>query len=246
VIQPALTPEAQEAAAQQPATGAQNPAPKPKPERSFSAVLDGEKRVHDDAATKRARSKTKVEFPEGEEWRPVRGDDNYGRITNGPRKGMFINLSDGARRGEVFRVEHRHGKRVHVYGEGENQKVIPASRDSGKVDGHHHHLRRGEMAHTAHPSRNEKWAPVEGHSDYVDIISGRRNGYFLNTSGGERDGMVFHIVHRHGREYHVYGRGKNKQVVLVDHGDHKARKHDKPDKPDKPNKSDGTGGASPS
>jgi hypothetical protein len=240
-----------------------------KPAKSFAAVLADQKHwvrdpepakslgveqhwVHDAKAAKPHHG-GHIEVPNGEMWRPVRGDDQYARITSGPRKGMYVNLSEGARRGEVFHVEHRHGKRVHVYGDGDHQKVVLAEKDSGKVHGRDH-LRRGENVHTAHRGRNETWAPVPGHDDYVDILSGPRNGYYLNTSGGERDGMVFHIVHRHGQEYHIYGHGKNRQVVLVKHKHHHHDRADKVDKPDKATTTDDdaspasseTGGAAPS
>src|SRR3954454_4232461 len=173
-----------------------------------------------------------VHAPEGETWKPVRGDDAYAHIVSGPRKGMLINLSHGARRGEVFRVEERNGVRVarggelgrggehgggrcHVKGEGKDEKVVPASKDSGRVNRHDHGDAELRAARKRPPG--ETWAPVPGHSGCVDILSGPRNGYYLNTSGNERDGMVFHMVFRHGREYHIYGTGKDREVILVRH-----------------------------
>jgi hypothetical protein len=126
---------------------------------------------------------------------------------------MYINLSHGARRGEVFHVEHRNGERVHVYGKGDDEKVVLADKDSGKVDGHRGH---GNARAAGRPP-NETWAPVPGHGGIVDILSGPRNGYYLNVSGNERNGMVFHMIFRHGQEYHVYGKGKDRQVILVRH-----------------------------
>jgi hypothetical protein len=141
---------------------------------------------------------------------PVKGDDNYAKITSGPREGQYINLSRGARRGQTFHVEMRAGKRVHVYGEGDTKTVVAAAKDSGKVHGHHHN-----NTQVASHGRNETWAPVAGVSNYADILSGPRNGYFVNTSGGERDGMAFQIVRRGGHTYHMYGKGKDRQMVEV-------------------------------
>jgi hypothetical protein len=214
VIRPIETSETSEATPQRHALKAAGPATAAG--KSFASVLAGQKKVADDQghhahAPKRTAKGGPIEAPKGEMWRPVRGDDNYARIMNGPRRGLYINLSRGARRGQVFHVEHRDGKRVHVYGKGENAKVVLASKDSGKVHGH------GHQRHHVHAARAETWAPVEGASNYADILSGPRNGYYVNTSGGERDGMVFHIVRRHGKTFHIYGRGKHRQVVEVHH-----------------------------
>lgn len=62
--------------------------------------------------------------------------------------------------------------------------------------------------------RNEKTKPVAGHS-YADILSGPRRHHFLNTSGNARDGQTFKILHRDGRELHVYGEGKDRVVVTL-------------------------------
>ena len=62
--------------------------------------------------------------------------------------------------------------------------------------------------------KSEKSAPVEGHA-YADITSGPRNGMYLNTSGNKRDGMAFVLVKRDGREYHIYGSGKDRLVVCL-------------------------------
>ena len=227
MIQPIETSEAREATPQPSGTqavGAATPAGK-----SFAAHLASSKakaagqatrtfttdasRIHD--AIKAGHRPIKT--PEGEEWRPVRGNDRYGHIVRGPRKGLYINLSHGARRGEVFKVEYRDGKRVHVYGTGDSQKVVAAAKDSGREPGNG---RKGDATAARRPP-NETWAPVPGHGGIVDILSGPRNGYYLNVSGNERDGQVFQMVFRHGQEYHVYGKGKDRQVILV-------RRHNNP------------------
>ena len=94
-------------------------------------------------------------------------------------------------------------------GKGGKETVVKAADDSGKV-------RAGDAeASAAHRPNRETWAPVEGVSNYADILSGPRNGWFVNTSGGVRDGMAFHIVHRGEKTFHVYGTGKHKQEIEV-------------------------------
>ena len=174
--------------------------------KTFKSVLASHK------ATAHNRHKDPIEAPRGEVWRPVRGNDQYAKITEGPRAGQYINLSRGARRGETFTVEKQDGVRVHVYTRPDGtKKIVEAAKDSGKIPGHGQH-----GAHAAREiPRGETWAPVEGVSNYADILGGRRNGWYVNTSGGDRDGMAFHIVEKHGKTYHVYGTGKHKQMVEV-------------------------------
>ncbi len=62
--------------------------------------------------------------------------------------------------------------------------------------------------------KGEKTKPVAGHA-YSDITAGPRNGMHLNTSGNKRDGMAFVLVKRDGKEFHVYGTGKDRLVVCL-------------------------------
>ena len=62
--------------------------------------------------------------------------------------------------------------------------------------------------------KGEKTTPVEGHA-YADITAGPRNGMFVNTSGNKRDGQAFVLVKRDGKEYHIYGSGKDRLVVCL-------------------------------
>jgi hypothetical protein len=173
--------------------------------RNFASVLASER------ATAHSHDKEAIDAPDGEVWRPVRGDDNYAKIVEGPRAGMYINLSRGARRGEVFSVEDRDGTRMHVYaGKNGKETVVEAAKDSGKV-----HAGDVEAANGSERPKRETWAPVDGVSNYADVLSGPRNGWFVNTSGGTRDGMAFHIVHKGDKTFHVYGTGKHKQLVEV-------------------------------
>ena len=100
--------------------------------KTLAAHLVSQKKAKDTPAEKLHRDP--IDAPEGEVWRPVKGDDNYAKITSGPREGQYINLSRGARRGQTFHVEMRDGKRVHVYGKAGNETVVAAAKDSGKVD----------------------------------------------------------------------------------------------------------------
>jgi hypothetical protein len=38
-------------------------------------------------------------------------------------------------------------------------------------------------------------------------------GPVVNTSGNERSGRLFEIVHRHGRTFHVYGSGSHRLFI---------------------------------
>jgi hypothetical protein len=68
---------------------------------------------------------------------------------------------------------------------------------------------------TARPDgikKNETYKTLEGHS-YVEITSGKREGMFVNTSGNVRNGEAFVVVRKNGKEYHIYGTGKDRLVV---------------------------------
>ena len=62
--------------------------------------------------------------------------------------------------------------------------------------------------------KGETSAPVKGHS-YADVTAGPRNGMYVNTSGNKRDGQAFVLVKRDGKEFHVYGSGKDRLVVCL-------------------------------
>ncbi len=63
-------------------------------------------------------------------------------------------------------------------------------------------------------ARTEKYEAVPGER-YEEIVSGPRNGMYVNRSGNARDGEAFVMVNRGGREFHVYGTGADRQVVPV-------------------------------
>jgi hypothetical protein len=60
--------------------------------------------------------------------------------------------------------------------------------------------------------KNETYKTLEGHA-YVEITSGKREGMFVNTSGNVRNGEAFVVVRKNGKEYHIYGTGKDRLVV---------------------------------
>jgi hypothetical protein len=62
--------------------------------------------------------------------------------------------------------------------------------------------------------KGERTQAVKGHS-YKEIVSGPRNGMFINNTGNKRDGEAFLIVKRHGREFHIYGTGEDRTVYEV-------------------------------
>lgn len=65
------------------------------------------------------------------------------------------------------------------------------------------------------PPRGERWEPVPGTSSYADIVSGPRNGWFVNLQEGPRQGELFHRIRKDGREFHVYGEGADRKVIEV-------------------------------
>jgi hypothetical protein len=60
--------------------------------------------------------------------------------------------------------------------------------------------------------KGETMKHVEGHA-YAEITGGQRSGMFINTSGNVRNGETFVLVRKHGKEYHIYGTGKDRLVV---------------------------------
>jgi hypothetical protein len=63
--------------------------------------------------------------------------------------------------------------------------------------------------------------------DYVEVMSGPRNGMFINTSDNARRGEAFVRIRKDDRDLHIYGSGKNREVVTVMH-DAKARETTRP------------------
>jgi hypothetical protein len=83
--------------------------------------------------------------------------------------------------------------------------------------------------------KGEEAVAVEGHA-YSEITKGARAGMYINTSGNVRHGETFQLVHKDGKEYHIYGTGKDRLVVgfHVPSGDGAKAPETKPEKPDTP------------
>ena len=60
--------------------------------------------------------------------------------------------------------------------------------------------------------KGEEIKHVDGHA-YAEVTSGAREGMFINTSGNVRHGQAFVLVRKNGKEYHIYGSGKDRLVV---------------------------------
>jgi hypothetical protein len=60
--------------------------------------------------------------------------------------------------------------------------------------------------------KGEKMEAVKDHK-YAELTAGKRSGMFINTSGNVRNGQAFVLVRKHGKEYHIYGTGKDRLVV---------------------------------
>jgi hypothetical protein len=78
--------------------------------------------------------------------------------------------------------------------------------------------------------KGETTRAVKDHPAYVEVLSGPRNGMFINTTNNERRGEAFVMVRRHDRDLHVYGTGKDRRVIVSWHKDQPAHRADsKPD-----------------
>ena len=142
---------------------------------------------------------------------------NYAEILTGPRAGLYLNTSGGARDGEAFVLVKHDGREDHIYGTGDDRKVISVGNDkseSSDSTSTKTSTSTGSTTTTDKAPASEKTKPVEGRA-YADITSGPRKDLYLNTSGNARDGKTFVLVKKDDREYHVYGTGKNREVFMV-------------------------------
>jgi len=160
--------------------------------------------------------KTATSASEKETTKPVEGE-NYAEILTGARAGMYVNTSGNGRDGEAFILVKGEGGKPdqHIYGTGKDRKVVSSAGEhassTGKTDTTDKASPSSSSARTKAP-KNETVKQVEGRA-YADILTGSRNGLYLNTSGNVRDGDVFTLVKREGREFHVYGTGKDRQII---------------------------------
>jgi hypothetical protein len=172
----------------------------------FAAQL---KREAGKTAAATPASLARVTVPDGEKWRPVKGRDDYAEIVSGDRKGQMVNLTRGPRRFEAFTIEQRDGKTVHVYQKDGKELAIEVPQDKNA---------RAATVRPAdrEPPKGETWGPLKDHRNYVDVLSGPRNGWYVNIQDGSaREGMAFHVVKRGSKTFHVYGEGDQKTWVEV-------------------------------
>ena len=166
--------------------------------------------------------------------KPVDGQ-NYSEILTGPRAGMYLNTDGGSRDGQAFVLVKHDGREDHIYGTGKDRKVVTvsdgkaASTDSSSsttdssssATDTSSSSSKSTSATTDKAPASEKTKPVSGHA-YADITAGPRSGLYLNTSGNVRDGKTFALVKRDGREFHIYGTGKDREVVGLHKADAKS------------------------
>jgi hypothetical protein len=136
---------------------------------------------------------------------------NYAEILTGPRAGLYVNTGGGARDGEAFvLVKHDNGREDHIYGTGKDRKVVSVGAEkSGSTT-----RTDGESSSSEKAPAGETTKQVEGRA-FHDIVTGSRKGLYLNTSGNARDGQAFVLVKRDGREYHIYGTGKDREIFSM-------------------------------
>jgi hypothetical protein len=103
---------------------------------------------------------------------------------------------------------------------------------------------QGKKAERAIPKgpKGETTRAVKDHPAYVEVMSGPRNGMFINMTNNERRGEAFVLVRRHDRDLHIYGTGKDRRVIISWHKDQPAHRADQQNDAAKPS----TGGTSPS
>jgi hypothetical protein len=158
-----------------------------------------------------------VSLRKGETMEAVK-DHKYAEITAGKRAGMFINTSGNVRNGEAFVLVRKNGKEYHVYGSGKDRLVVGfhmPSATTTETGGTGAEPKPADVDTTGlHLRKGEKIEPVAGHG-YAEIVSGARNGMFINTSGNARHGETFVLAHKHGVEYHIYGSGSSREVVAM-------------------------------
>jgi hypothetical protein len=90
---------------------------------SFSAALK-------DASSS---AETAKKAPSGEKTRAVEGH-KYADIIAGPRKGMYLNTGSNSRSGDAFVMVRKNGREYHIYGTGENRRVIGLKSADDKND----------------------------------------------------------------------------------------------------------------
>jgi hypothetical protein len=151
---------------------------------------------------------------EKESTKPVDGQQ-YAEILTGPRAGMYLNTGGGARDGEAFILVKHDGREDHIYGTGKDRKVVTVGGGgSSSSDDSTPTSSDSTSSSSSAPKApaDETTKQVTGRA-YADILTGSRSGLYLNTSGNVRDGQTFALVKREGREFHIYGTGKDRLII---------------------------------
>jgi hypothetical protein len=143
---------------------------------------------------------------------------NYAEILTGPRAGLYLNTSGGPRDGEAFVLVKHDGAEDHIYGTGDDRKVVRVSADKSESDSSDSTSTKTSNTTGSTPTdkapAGEKTKAVDGRA-YADITSGPRKDLYLNTSGNARDGKTFVLVKKDDREYHIYGTGSKREIFMV-------------------------------
>jgi hypothetical protein len=108
-----------------------------------------------------------------------------------------------------------HPSQLAVLGTGSTSGLKSTSTESKKSTGTSFSAALKDASSTATDTKapsGETTQAVEGHK-YADILSGPRKGMFLNTGSNKRAGQAFVLVKKNGREYHIYGTGKDRVVI---------------------------------
>jgi hypothetical protein len=145
----------------------------------------------------------KAKAPKGEATKAVAGHD-YVEVVAGPRNGMFINRSGNDRDGQAFVRKRGAEYDLHIYGEGKDREIV-------------------KVPHKG--VAKEKTETVDGHP-YAEVVSGPRDGMFINKTSNERSGEAFVLVKRDDRDLHIYGSGKDRRVIVSWHKDRDEAKPD--------------------
>jgi hypothetical protein len=74
--------------------------------------------------------------------------------------------------------------------------------------------------------KGETTRAVKDHPAYVEVMSGPRNGMFINMTNNERRGEAFVLVRKDDRDLHIYGTGKDRRVIISWHKDQPAHQDD--------------------
>jgi hypothetical protein len=108
-----------------------------------------------------------------------------------------------------------HPSQLAVLGAGSTAGLKSTSTESKKSTGTSFSAALKDASSTATDTKapsGETTQAVEGHK-YADILSGPRKGMFVNTGSNKRAGQAFVLVKKNGREYHIYGTGKDRVVI---------------------------------